>query len=221
MPIDNSESMTSLFMIGLFESAMNTVLAQHAQAAQTLASHAGKVIRIKIFNPHYSIYLVLCEEGVQILSQFDGVVDARVRAPASQLAWLMLGESADSQQVLNQLKVTGNQQLVADLVQLTVEINLWHWMTSLLQEWLPDFRNILRQLAALRSHSTEWIENIQQLSKVNCETLDEIRRQGQAQQALLNELINMRQWMEKKSARHSMILWLVLGCLVIWFGLIK
>ncbi len=222
MSIASSESMTPLFIVGLIETAINHILAQHRQAAQTITPYAGKVIRIKLHNPHYSIYLVLCEEGVQILTRFDGVVDARVNVPASQFVWLLLGESADSQTLLAQLKITGNRQLIADLIQLAVDINLWHWITGLLQEWMPDYRQVIKQFSALRQHSSQWAENIQSFSRFSSDALSEIRQQSRSQAALLDELVKMRLWMEKKEGSHSLQLGLGLVLVVIvWFMMMK
>lgn len=222
MSTENSESMTPLLMLGVFEAAINNVLAQNAQAIQTIALNAGKVIRVKIYNPQYSLYLVLCEEGIQILSRFDGVVDARIKAPASQLVWLMLGESMDSQSILTQLKITGNRQLIADLIQLAVEINLWHWIISVLQEWLPNYREVIQHWTVSRTQPDDWMEGIQHLSQLASDTLDEIRRQSHSQQAVLTELVKIRQRMEKKQASHS-IQWLLglVFVVIIWFMAMK
>lgn len=222
MSIENSESLMPLFVLGLFETAINHILMQNTQSMQVIALHAGKVIRVKLYNPNYSLYIVLCEEGVQVLSQFDGVVDARVKASTGQLIWLFLGESSDAQTVLTQLKVTGDKQLIDDLTQLSIEINAWHWIVSFFQEWMPDYPGFIKKITTMSPNASLWTENIQGFSQLAQDILTEVRQQNQTQEAVLAELMKMGQGMEKNAIRHSIQLWIGLVLMVIiWFVVMK
>ncbi len=198
MQLKSSESMTPLFMTGLFEAAINKALSLDPLAVQSIAIHAGKVLRIKTQAPQLSVYLVFCQDGVQILSHFDGVVDARVQASARQFLLLILGQTDIATTWPALIKVSGDQQWVLELAKLATQLNLWHWLLLLLNEYLPVPLERLDVTQLQQVSGLNWVEHLQQLSHHVGEALQEIRQQNHAQSQLLAELIKMRCAMAQK-----------------------
>lgn len=216
MSTQDSESITPIFILGLFEAAINKGLAQNAYAMQTIVAYAGKVIRVKISSPYYTFYIMLCEDGVQLLSQFDGFVDSRIKILASQLLLLLWNDDSDSD-FLNQLKITGEASPVLALIQLVIQLNARNWIATSFNQYLPDYQEALKKLNQLWP-GIQSTQNVQQLALLVNETLLEIRQQSHAQQILLEELIQLRRQMEKNSSHSPGKLWFGLTVmLIVWF----
>jgi len=218
MPLDDSESMVQLMLLGVIESAINKALSLDADSLTSLSELSGKVVRIKTQAPYMSLYLMICDNGVQVFNQHDGPVDARIRAPARTLAWHVFGPpSGEDESLINDIEitVTGDRDLVERIGAIAEEFNLWTSVQRILDEWLPEYSSFDEIWKSLKSRDPIWIERLQYLPQMLNDTVLELRRHGDLQEKQLEEMRAIRLHLESQQRYSIRVVFVGLLCLLL------
>ncbi len=189
--MESSYSMMPIVALGVLETAINTVVTRDGALLSALSKHAGKVVRVKVSAPDLSLYILFCTDGIQVLSQFDGHVDARIRAPAVRMMLYLLTPAPEPLGEVNaqEVVVSGNHELIVALNQLMNEFNVWQLLHQLLVTWIPDPLSLTDLLDALHRADPIWVDKLQTLlqamERVNCQLAEQTQIQKQQLQALV------------------------------------
>lgn len=187
--VDNSESMIQLMLLSVVEAAINKALSLDAISLASLQEYKGKMIRIKTVAPYMSLYFLICEDGVQIFHQHYGPVDARVRAPATSLAWHIFGLSKSDPALSDHyITVAGDRDLVDGLAEIAQDFNIWLSVQHILKEWLPQYNTIDEIWQSLNSRDPIWVERLQYLPQVLNDAVIQLRRHSERQEKKLDEM---------------------------------
>ncbi len=206
--MEYNESIAPLLLLSVVEAALNKALAFDQLAMKSIALHCGKVVRLKTSQPRYSVYVILCEDGVQLMNQFDGAVDARVSAPASSLALMVLGAPSANSAVEGHFKVSGNKDLVDELVRLAVDYNVWHLVAQTINEWIPQYAGLEKLIAAIERNEPGWVEQLEKLPLIMDKAVVELRQQSLLQRQQLDEIRYLHQLMLANQRRSSFFAWI-------------
>ena len=161
--MEQSRSMMPMLLMGVLETAVNTIVGNDQAMVDAIAPMTGKVVRVKTSSPDMSLYIVFCVYGIQVLSQFDGRVDARIRAPAARLLLYAMGSEKRLDELPGRIIISGNEQVIDALDQLSHAFNIWQLVHQLLVEWLPDHTLLTDLLALLERSDPAWVDKLVQI----------------------------------------------------------
>ena len=216
MSIENEDSIGQMLVIELLETAINQVLSYDSNVLARLAVHSGRVIRIKTHDPDFSFYLALCDDGVQLFSDHEGPVDDRLRMSSWMFARHVLGVSESSEGLgfgsPEKIKVSGDTELLTDLLDIAADYSLWALLRRVIQTWLPEFESLEDILRALREHEPAWMSRIEHLPQLVNETLVMLKKQSRSQQNQSEEIRQIRQMLEsdRQASQVSTVIGFVL-----------
>lgn len=213
MSTEQPESMAGMLVTELMESAINLALTNDPQALEQLADHTGKVIRIKTIDPHAVFYLTVCDSGIQLAMHHEDMVNARVRLPAALLARLLVGgQSLGGDNLVNDVRVAGDEQLLRDLLAVAVDFNLWQVSKKIVQRWLPEFQSFEDLLRLLREQDPAWLARLEHLPQLTHETFQAVREMRTLQNEQLDELRRLRQQLDRdrRAGQVSTVIGLVM-----------
>ena len=98
-------SFPQLIVRGGLESALNQALTGSQPGRDRLAALHGTVVRIRAERPLWVLYVLIYEDGVELLTDYEGNVDIRVRGPLGAMVhWLFASEPLTEHE---SLRVTG------------------------------------------------------------------------------------------------------------------
>ena len=87
-------SFPQLIVLGGLESALNQALTGTQQGRDRLAALHGTVVRIRAERPLWVLYVLIYEDGIELLTDYEGNVDIRVRGPLGAMVhWLFASEA--------------------------------------------------------------------------------------------------------------------------------
>lgn len=202
MSTENNESIGQMLVIELLEAAINQALSFDPEVIERLQVHSGRVIRVKTHDPDFSFYLALCDDGVQLFADHEGPIDARLRMSSWLFARHVLGvsqvsvNSGEAPNIEEKVKVSGDTQLLAELLEIASDYSVWALLRRIIQYWLPEFESFEDVLRALREHEPAWMSRIEHLPQLVNETLVMLREQNRAQQKQSEEISQIRLMLE-------------------------
>ena len=171
------------------------------------------MIRIKTIAPYASFYIVICEDGVQVLHQHYGSVDARVRAPAATLAWYLFGlPESEASPGDDRIMIVGDRELIESLSDLAKDLNIWLSVQGILKEWMPHYDSVEEIWQSLKSQDPIWVERMQYLPQVVNDAVIHLRRHSDMQKERLDE---MKTLLLKFERRQRLTTRVVVGGLVV------
>ena len=217
MTAQNIESMAHILAIELLEAAVNQVISYDRQALELLSVHAGRVVSIKITNPDFSFYMAICEKEVQLFSEHEGPVDARLKIPSSLFARYVLGVSAEKAPLdMSEVVITGDAELLAELMQVALDFSLWVLLKRIFSKWLPDYKSLDDVLRALREHEPAWLSRLDHLPQLVSDTVQILRAQREVQRQQLTEIMEIKQQLaaDRKAGQVGAIIGVMLIMLV-------
>jgi len=205
MSIDNNESISQILVIELLEAAINQALSSDLGAIQRIQALSGRVIRIKTHSPDFSFYVVLCDDGVQLFTEHEGPVDARLKVSSWLFARHVLGvaQEPEAGDEGDKIKVTGDVELLAELFAITTEYSVWALLGKIIQHWLPDFESFDDVLQAIREYEPSWVSRIEHLPQLANDTLTMLEQQQDVQQQLSNDVGQIKQMLESSSRANQ------------------
>lgn len=185
-------SVTRFLMLGALETLINQALELEGQTSERLASLHGTVVRVRCTSPEFSLYLLVCEDGVEILEHYEGHVDVRVRASLGAiLHWILTAGVVPEEE---NIQITGPDASVDLLVLAIQEFDLW----SALRRWLDEHVRIQDLVMMLRREDPRWLETLQSVSHSVSRLEDEIGNQRLLQEEILDEVRAMRRSLGKQ-----------------------
>lgn len=218
---DQDVLLKSLF-VGLFEQAVNKALRQDRAALEELRQYAGRIFRIKTYQPYSVVYCQFCDEGVSLLTQYDGEVDARVQAPAGKLLMLLLQQESALSREDFEIKILGDRELVEQILSILKTYDIWRWVRQFWLEWFPgsaDFPNVMNKL---QLQAPEWWAALQGIPGTTQDLLVELKHLSETQTQMLVEIKALRLAQGQAQARLSAVQWLGVGLIIagaVWFAL--
>lgn len=206
---DINESTVSQLVMQVLEGAVNLALSHDPKALQRLQPHQGRLLRIKTTAPDWMLFMVITEEGVEFLQEYEEVVDARITLPATLLTQCVLGAS-EGDELLQQdgVRTSGDQAFLRDVLQIAVDFSVWKLVRRILNNWLPEFEGLAGLMDALKHHDPAWLVRLEHLPQVASETLTAVRMQGDMlrQQALEIEQIKHQLTADRRTNRISTLI---------------
>lgn len=218
---DQEVLLKSLF-IGLFEQAVNKALRQDRAALAALRQYAGRIFRIKTYQPYAVVYCQFCDEGIALLTHFDGEVDARVQAPAGKLLMLLLQQESALSREDFEIKILGDRELVEQILSILKTYDIWRWVRQFWLEWLPGSADLPDMMNKLQLQAPDWWEALQAVPGTTQDLLVELKHLSETQTLMLAEIKALRVAQDQAQARLSAVQWLGVGLMIVgavWFGI--
>lgn len=190
-PFEFQDSLLSTLVLGIVESSINRLLTQDAQAMRSIQPCIGRVARVKSHDPYATFYLLFTQQGLQVLSFYDGHVDARITSSALRLLQKVIHPQAVSSEV-NDLQVSGDQMLIGVVLALLQRYNLWSIVQRVLMEYFPQWQALPQLINILQDLQPDWLQNIQRLSDDWRRTAEHVAQLAAQQTQLLATLQALR-----------------------------
>lgn len=187
--MQSNPSLGEVVVLGTLEVLLNQALALHADGPAALERLAGKVIRVRAYDPDYIFYCLIERDGIELATGFDGDADIRVRGSAGALIHrALLPPGEPHQPSPDDIQIDGDAEAGAILVDALNTFNLWEAVRT----WLREHIAMPEILGALRQHDPAWLERLQDMPQLVNQVLEELRRQALVQQQLLDEMAALR-----------------------------
>ena len=200
MSTESNEPIGQMLVVELLEAAINQALSLDSGVIERLRVHSGRVIRVKTYDPDFSFYLALCDDGVQLFSDHEGPIDARLRMSSWMFARHVLGVAPSEGEVLadggEKLKVSGDTALLVEIFDILADYSVWALLQRIIQQWLPEFESLEDILRALREHEPAWMSRIEHLPQLVNETLVMLKKQSRSQERQSEEIRRIRGMLE-------------------------
>ncbi len=193
--------LSGLLLYGTLESLLNQVLTAHSRGRDQLAALDGTVVRLRGDQPRWVLYVLIYADGIELLTDYEGQVDIRIRAPLGALLHWLLAPNSSSEE----LRITGPEDLLLRLEQMISEFSLW----PLVRNWLDDHVRLHDLLALLRREDPAWLERLATLPTQVGELAAQLAEQRLLQEDLLGELRKMRNDLRK--ARQLDLTFMTIG----------
>lgn len=191
--MEEQRSLVRFLALGALETALNQALALHGQAAQQLAALHGTVVRIRLEKPTTSIYLLLAEDGIEVLHDYEGHVDIRIRAQLGALLyWLMSANAKLSEG--DQVRISGSEPQLSTLLAALADFDLW----GALRSWFDNHLRLEDMLALLRREDPRWLNQLEQVSSKVEQMAMELGRQRLLQEEVLDAVNKLTQGMRRE-----------------------
>lgn len=208
-------------LLGLFEQAVNKALRQDHDALAALRQYSGCIFRIKTYHPYAVVYCQFCDEGITLLTQYDGEVDARVQAPAGKLLMLFLQQERELNQEDFEIRILGDRALVEEVLNILKTYDIWRWVRQFWLEWFPGAADLPSLMDKLQLQTPQWWAALQAVPGTTHDLLVELKHLSETQTKMLAEIKALREAQGLAHAKMSAIQWLGLGLMlvgVIWFA---
>lgn len=190
-PFEFQDSVLSTLVLGIVESSINRLLAQDMQAMCSIQPCIGRVVRIKSHDPYATFYMLFTQQGLQVLSFYDGHVDARISSSALRLLQKIIHPQSVCSE-LNHLQVSGDQMLIGVVLALLQRYNLWSIVQRVLMEYFPQWQALPQLVNILQDLQPDWLQNIQNLSNDWQRTTEHVAQLAAQQTQLLATLQALR-----------------------------
>lgn len=208
-----SSALSGLLIHGALETLLNQALTGHPRGREQLAALHGTVVRLRGENPMWVLYVLIYEDGLELLDDYEGQVEVRVRGPlGAMLHWLLAPDSDDGN---GELRITGPEQTLSRLQRMVSEFSLW----PLVRNWLDDHVHLRDLLALLRREDPAWLEKLADLPDRLGALATEVARQQLLQEDILDELRGLRQALHR--ARRLDLGFLLFGTALVILALLR
>lgn len=212
--MDNTPSPGEFLVLGTLEVLLNQALTMHPQGTASLQRLAGKVVRIRAYDPDYIFYCLIDQDGIELATKFDGDADVRVRGSAGALIYRALLPPGETAAEPADIQIDGEPEAVQTLIDALDTFNLWEAVRTWLREHvaMPEIFGMLRQ------HDPEWLARLQHLPQMVGQTLEEVRRQAQVQQQILEEVRALKRSL--RAERRTDILVIIAAAILLALALL-
>lgn len=180
--MDEQPSATRFLVLGALETLLNQTLEFSPVARERLAPLHGTVVRVRMEKPMAVLYLLVYEDGIEVMQDFEGHVDVRVRAPLGALLQWVLTPGSDTAR--ENIRVLGPDELVLQLNEAMEALSLW----ESLRQWLEQHVQLDALLSLLRRQDPAWLSQLHALPAQMQELNRELARQRLLQEDILEEL---------------------------------
>ncbi|ERP92113.1 hypothetical protein Q670_10875 [Alcanivorax sp. P2S70] len=208
-----SGSFPQLVVLGGLESALNQALTGTQAGRDKLAALHGTVVRVRAERPLWVLYVLIYEDGVELLTDYEGAVDVRVRAPLGALVHWVFARDPLSEQ--SAIRINASDEHLARLNDLIETFSLW----PLIRNWLDDHVRLKELLGLLRREDPVWLEKLASLPAEVGQLAEQVARQQLLQEDILEELQQLRG--DLKRARRLDQFFSLTGMLLILFSVLK
>ena len=208
-----SGSFPQLVVLGGLESALNQALTGTQAGRDKLAALHGTVVRVRAERPLWVLYVLIYEDGVELLTDYEGAVDVRVRAPLGALVHWVFARDPLSEQ--SAIRINASDEHLARLNDLIETFSLW----PLIRNWLDDHVRLKELLDLLRREDPVWLEKLATLPQQVGDLAEQVARQQLIQEDILEELRHLRG--ELRRARKLDQFFTLTGTLLILLSLLK
>jgi len=211
--MSSPSSLTGLLMHGALETLLNQALTGDERGRGQLAALDGTVVRLRGESPMWVLYVLIYEDGVELLSDYEGPVDVLVRgALGALLHWLLAPNSGDAE---HSLRITGPDDTLERLQATISEFSLW----PLVRNWLDDHVRLRELLSLLRREDPAWLEKLAGIPDHLGELAAQVARQQLLQEDILEEVRGLRR--EMRRGRRLDLAFLVIGVTLILVSLLR
>lgn len=209
--MDSTPSPGEFLVLGTLEVLLNQALAVHPQGTASLERMAGKVIRIRAYDPDYIFYCLIDRNGIELATGFDGDADVRVRGSAGALIYRALLPPGEASGIPADIQIDGETEAVAALVDALDTFNLWEAVRT----WLREHVAMPEIFGMLRHHDPAWLERLQDLPQLVGQTLEELRRQAAVQQQLLEEVRGLKESLRAERRTDILVITVAISLLAL------
>jgi len=180
--MDEQPSATRFLVLGTLETLLNQTLTFSPGAREHLAALHGTVVRVRMERPMAVLYILVYEDGVEVMQDFEGHVDVRIRAPlGALLQWLV---APGNEAARENIRVLGPDELVHQLQQAMEAFSLWEGV----RQWLENHVQLDQLLNLLRRQDPAWLSQLHGLPAQMQELNRELARQRLLQEDILAEV---------------------------------
>ena len=205
---NHSSSVTRFLMLGALETLINQAIAHEPRARDRLQRLHGTAVRVRTERPHAVLYLLIYEDGVEVLPDFDGYVHVRIRGTLGAMLQWALSPNAPLPEA-DQIRILGPEDRIAVLATTVSEFSLW----SIVRNWLDDHVRLNDLLAVLRREDPQWLGRLQGLPQQVDALATEVAHQRLLQEEVLAELLLLKQ--EMRRARRLDAAGIITGLLLL------
>ncbi len=180
--MDDQSSATRLLVLGTLETLLNQTLVFSPDAREHLAPLHGTVVRVRMEKPMAVLYILVYEDGVEVMQDFEGHVDVRVRAPlGALLQWTI---APGSEAARENIRVLGPDEQVLQLQRAMEAFGIWEGI----RQWLEKHVQLDQLLNLLRHQDPAWLSQLHGLPAQMQELNRELARQRLLQEDILAEI---------------------------------
>ena len=205
-------SLTRFLVLGTLETLVNQALAHEPRARERLRTLHGTAIRVRTERPMAIVYVLIYEDGIEILPEFEGYVHIRIRGSLGAIMQWLLSPNAPLPEE-DQVRILGPDDRITLATDIISEFSLW----SVVRNWLDDHVRLNDLLGLLRREDPRWLAKLQGLPEQVGELANELGRQRLIQEDILNELRGLKSGLRRErrmdAACLTLGLLLLLGAL--------
>ncbi len=204
----NDESMIRYLLTEVVESAVNIALAYEPLAQERLRDHLGRVLRVKTNNPDWIFFVAVCDDGIQLFSRYEEMVDARITLPASLITQAILGNERKSVLEMEEVRCGGDVEFIEDILAIAQQFSLWALVKRVINNWVPEMEGLKGMVEVLKKNDPAWIVRLEHLPQLANETLMAVRSQGELLLKQEKELAAIKQQLivDRRTNRISTII---------------
>lgn len=192
----NDEPMVRYLALSLIEAAINLALSHEPAALDRVRQRKGKVLRIKTTGPDWMFFVAMCDDGVHLFLDSEESADARLTLPFTLLAQYVLGSSSSDTLAAEGVRVSGDLELLVELMNAVQTFSLWRVCKSILGEWLPQYEGFTGLVEALKHNDPAWIVRLEHLPQLANELLVAMRAQAEVQQQQMAQIRAIQQQLD-------------------------
>lgn len=184
---------TRLLALGALEVLLNQALDQEPRAQERLRLLHETSIRIRTDKPMAAFYILVYEDGIEVLPEYEGHIDVRIRGPmGAVLQWLL---TADTDSVEDRaIRIIGSEEKVRLIENTVSEFSLW----QIGRHWVENVIPIQELLNILRREDPKWLSGLQGLPNAVHALSEEMGRQHLLQEEILQELKTLKAGLRKE-----------------------
>jgi hypothetical protein len=168
------------------------------------------------------VYCQFCDEGISLLTHYDGEVDARVQVPAGKLLMLLLQQDSELNQADFEIKILGDRQLVEQVLAILKTYDIWRWVRQFWLEWFPGSADLPGVMAKLQVEAPEWWLALQAVPNTTNDLLVELKHLSETQTQMLAEIKAMHVAMNQGKSRVTALQCVGMALMVVgllWFAM--
>ena len=201
-------SITRFLVHGTLETLINQALAHEPKAADRLRALHGTAIRVRTERPMAILYLLIYEDGIEVLPEYEGYVHIRVRgAMGALLQWLLAPNTTLPDE--DQVRILGPEDRIHMISEAVSEFSLW----GVTRNWLDDHVRLNDLLSLLRKEDPGWLARLQGLPEEVGQLANELGRQRLLQEEILDELRGLKRGLRRERRLDAACL--ILGMLLL------
>lgn len=210
MAANSHNSLAQTLALSALEFLLNQVLTSDPLGRERLAQLDGTVIRVRVEKPDEVIFLLVHADSVEVLTEFDGYVNVRVRGElGALLEWWLVPNSAETAN--NRLRVLGADDTLQLLQDTISDFSLW----ALVRGWLDNFTQLEDVLALLKREDSRWHHLLKDLPETVQKMSEEVAQQRLQHEDLEDEFTRFKRIATKERRKDISYALLALIC----FGL--